>query len=401
MTTRGGPPTLEVLAAAEGREVPVRHVALEGDGVAFVIDGQHLAFQPLPAEVAAWARVQRDGDGWRFEPGRPAWVTHWNGRRGASGRLAPGDVVKVNDVVLRYAESEWPGPRDEAVEASLRTAPKDDARWAVYRDWLLDEGSVLGERMVTRATVDETARWLWPLAADVQDGLVDAEWENGFVRGLVVRGTSLGHNRLFEVLAACDALRLLRRIEVVGLQFPQVQAPEAQAKALLGALYRAGGLPTLEQLDLGVVTSWDADEVAPSLEAAKRVCPSLVTTAETLVRVAQHRGGARLELVSAEGDDAKLSGMSGDAPMVLEAGTSVVFRRAPEGGWRALDVAPPVREDAVRLTHGVAGWMVSSPMLREGLYQPRLNGRSLAQFRLRHGDEVELVPGLVTRFVQD
>lgn len=392
---------MEVLAAAEGRDVPVRRLTLDGDGVALVIDGQHLAFQPLPADVSAWARVQRDDDGWRFEPGRPAWVTHWNGRRGASGRLAPGDVFKVNDVVVRYAESEWPGPRDEAVEASLRTAPKDDARWAVYRDWLLDEGSVLGERMVGHASVDETARWLWPLAADVQDGLVDAEWENGFVRGLVVRGTSLGHNRLFEVLAACDALRFLRRIEVVGLQFPQVQEPEAQAKALLGALYRAGGLPTLEQLDLGVVTSWDASDVAPSLEAAKRVCPSLVTTPETLVRVAQHRGRARLELVSADGDDARLSGMSGDAPMVLEAGTSVVFRRAPEGGWRALDVAPPVREDAVRLTHGVAGWMVSSPMLREGLYQPRLNGRSLAQFRLRHGDEVELVPGLVTRFVQD
>lgn len=87
--------------------------------------------------------------------------------------------------------------------------------------------------------------------------------------------------------------------------------------------------------------------------------------------------------------------------MVLEGGTSVVFRRASDGAWRALGVAPPVREDAVRLSHGVSGWMVSSPLLRAGLYQPRLNGRSLPQFRLRDGDEVELVPGLVTRFVQE
>ncbi|MEW6431290.1 MAG: hypothetical protein AB1730_07250 [Myxococcota bacterium] len=65
-------PTLAVLAAAEGRDVPVRRFALDGDGVALVIDGHHLAFQPLPADVSAWARVQREGDGWRFEPGRPA-----------------------------------------------------------------------------------------------------------------------------------------------------------------------------------------------------------------------------------------------------------------------------------------------------------------------------------------
>jgi hypothetical protein len=400
MPTRGGPAALEVLQVAEGREVPVRRVVLDGYGVAIVVDGLELAFRPLPVEAAAWASVVRDGDGWSFEPGRPAWVTHWNGRRGAAGRLAPGDVVKVNDVVLRYAEDEWPGPRNAAMEDELRTAAPGDARWEVYRDWLLDRGSVLGERMVSTPSVEETARWLWPLAVDVQDGLVDAHWDSGFVRGLVIRGTSLGHVRLFEVLAACDALRLLRRIEVVGLQAPGGYEPETQAKVLLAALRRAGGLPSLEVLDLGVVASWDAGEVAGTLAAAKEVCPALVTTADSLVRVASNAGRARLEFVSAEGD-ARLDGVSASAPMVLEGGTSVVFRRALTGSWRALGVAPPVREDAVRLTHGAAGWMVSSPRPREGLYQPRLNGRSLPQFRLRHGDEVELVPGLVTRFLQD
>ncbi|MEW5738027.1 MAG: hypothetical protein AB1938_03820 [Myxococcota bacterium] len=400
MTTRGGPPFLEVLQAARGREVPVRRVALDGQGLAIVIDGQQLEFRPLPVDVAAWATVSREGDRFRFEPGRPAWVSHWNGRRGAHGHLAPGDVVKVNDVVLRYVEDEWPGPRDEAPEALLAHAPHDAEGWGVYRDWLLERGSVLGERMVTPATVDETARWLWPLAVDLQDGLVDAHWENGFVRSLVVRGSSLGHNHLFEVLASCEALRHLKRIEVVGLQSPQVHEPEAQAKVVLGALRRAGGLPSLEQLHLGVVTSWDTSAVKRALDEAKAVCPRLTTTPESLVRVAQHAGRARLEWVSSK-DDARLLGISQASPMVLEAGTSVVFRRVSNGAWRALGVAPPVREDAVRLTHGVSGWMVSSPMLRAGLYQPRLNGRSLPQFRLRHGDEVELVPGLVTRFVQE
>lgn len=389
---------LEVLHAAEGRELPVRRVTLECEGVAIVVDGLRLSFQALPVDASAWASVARDGDGWRFEPGRPAWVTHWNGRRGHGGRLAPGDVLKVNDVVLRYAEDEWPGPRDAAVEDALRAAPADDPRWDVYRDWLLDRGSVLGERMVSPADVDETARWLWPLAMDVQDGLVDAQWERGFVRGLVVRGASQGLVRLFEVLTACEALRGLRRLEVVGLQAPGGYQPEAQAKLVLGALRRAGGLPCLETLHLGVVPSWDAADVAPSLAAAKSVCPALVTTADSLVRLA--KGGARLEWVSAQ-DHARLDGISPAAPMALAAGTSVVFRRAADGAWRALGVAPPVREDAVRLTHGVSGWMVSSPMPRAGLYQPRLNGRSLPQFRLRDGDEVELVPGLVTRFVQD
>lgn len=400
MAIRGGPPALEVLHAAEGREVPARRVPLEGDGVAIVIDGAQLRFLPLPTDASAWARVGRDGDGWDFSPGRPAWVTLWNGRRGAGGRLSPGDVVKVNDVVLRYVEDEWPGPRDLATEALLRDAPPGDARWGVYRDWLLEKGSVLGERMLEKADVDETVRWLWPLAADVQDGLVDARWEDGFVRALVVRGSALGHARLFEVLAQCEALALLRRVEVVGLQWPQVHEAELQARLILGALTRAGGLPSLEALDLGVVGAWDAAAVAPALAAAKAVCPRLSTTAEGLVRVSPHAGRARLEWVSADGD-ARLAGLGDAAPLVLEAGTSVVFRRAPEGGWRALGVAPPVREDAVRLTHGTAGWMVSSPRPREGLYQPRLNGRALPQFRLKSGDEVELVPGLVTRFVED
>lgn len=400
MTTRGGPPFLEVLQAAAGREVAVRRVALEDAGLAIVIDGQHLAFRPLPVDVNAWATVSREGERFRFEPGRPSWVAHWNGRRGAQGHLAPGDVVKVNDVVLRYVEDEWPGPRDEAQEALLLGAGPDAAGWGVYRDWLLERGGALGERMVGLPSVDETARWLWPLAVDVQDGLIDARWENGFVRELVVRGSSLGHNHLFEVLASCEALRRVRRVEVVGLQSPQVHEAEAQAKVVLGALRRAGGHPSLEHLDLGVVASWDAGAVKRALDEAKAVCPRLTTTPVSLARLAKHSGRARLEWVSAR-DEARLSGVTEASPMVLEGGTSVVFRRASDGAWRALGVAPPVREDAVRLSHGVSGWMVSSPLLRAGLYQPRLNGRSLPQFRLRDGDEVELVPGLVTRFVQE
>lgn len=386
-----------MLWTADGRDVPARRVVLSGEGVGVVVDGNSVRF--VPGAESSYARVLPHGDGWSFDPGRPSWVTHLNGKRGASGPLFAGDVMKVNDVVVRYVEDEWPGATSPEQESTLLDAGDDDPRWSVYRDWLLERGSLHGERAVQPATLDDTIRWLWPLAPDLHDGLIDAAWRHGFVRALVVRGSSLGVTRLMEAIVSLDALRLLERLEFVGLVPSVMESPEANAAGLLRLIARTGAPPSLKALSFGVVDAWEPLLVQPALDLARKVAPRLPADASALVRLAEHPGSAQLQLVEQTGGES-LDGLSADHPFELRSGTSVVFRRLADGAWHALDVAPPVREDAVRLTHGSAGWMVSAPMFREGVHQPRLNGRPLPHFRVRDGDLLELVPGVVMRFAR-
>jgi hypothetical protein len=335
-----------------------------------------------------FARVVPTGSGFVIEPATGGHGLHVNGVRAAVRTLAPGDVFGTERFVFRYLEAEWPGAFDAAREAALGD---DDTGWAVYVDWLREQGAQQVRLWERPRDVDEHVRWLWPLATFLQDGAVDATFERGRLCGLRVRDPWLTPaalvRRLEEVELEARALRHLAWVTFPFLEGVTMARKLASATRALLSL-RA---PALETVALGESPGW-ADGVveASSWQALRRAFPRLATTADALVSPV-----APVRLVAC---GAAMDRLAASLPMELRAGDSFAFRQTADGRF-VLDEAPPrVREDAVRLSQGADGWRVLAPEGRPHVPRPRLNGRPLAFFRLAPGDVVELGPGVALRF---
>jgi hypothetical protein len=387
--------TLTILRSTDAQWPAGRVVPLPEDGLGFWSVRGTLLTRPLSASEV-FLRFIADEDGFRAEPGRGGFSMHVNGVRGASSRLAHGDVIGVERFVFRYQTHDWPGPFDAAREATLAEA--DDAGWAVYADWLVEQGSRQGALFTSEPDVDEQARWLWPLAIELQDARVDALFRRGRVHALTVRDPRLLPISLTEALALGEPVRALKHLS--WLQPPQVRGSELEDKvaATLRDLAAIGTPPSLETVSLGLTTQWEGLVDEASLSLVQTTFPRWSTTPASLLTTQRTPGEARLELISPV---PVLRGTDATKPLVLKEGESFSVRLLANGEVLVRRGPPQLREDAVRVSLGHDGCRVLAPINRPRVSLPRLGGRQLAFFHLAPGDLVELVPGLRARFVRD
>ncbi|MBL8922089.1 MAG: hypothetical protein JNJ54_24780 [Myxococcaceae bacterium] len=348
-------------------------------------------FQGPPGEAGMFARVVPAPGGFVVEPATAGHGLHVNGVRAAVRALGQGDVFGTQRFVFRYLEADWPGAFDRSREASLGD---DETGWAVYGDWLKEQGAQQVRLLERPADVDEHARWVWPLATHLQDGAVDAIFERGLLHGLRIRDPWLTPAALVRCLGEVDAeTRALRHLAWVTFPFLEgVTLPQklnSAARALLEL--RA---PSLETLHLGASPRWTEGVIDPSVwRALSRAFPRLSTPTNALLSPTV---SARLVACGTAPDRLVAS-----FPMELRAGDSFAFRQSADGRF-VIDEGPPrLREDAVRLSQGADGWRVLAPEGRPNVPLPRLNGRPLAFFRLAPGDVIELGPGVALRFERE
>ncbi len=387
--------TLTILRSTDAQWPPGRVVPLEVDGLGlWSVRGALLTRSLTSSEV--FLRIVADGDGFRAEPGRGGFSMHVNGVRGASSQLAHGDVIGVERFVFRYQTHDWPGPFDAAREATLSEA--DDAGWAVYADWLVEQGSRQGALFTSEPDVDEQARWLWPLAIELQDARVDALFRHGRVHALTVRDPRLLPIALTEALALGEAVRALKHLS--WLQPPQVRGANLEDKvaATLRDLATIGTPPSLETVSLGLTTHWEGRVDEASLSLVQTTFPRWSTTPASLLTTQRTPGEARLELISPV---PVLRGADPTQPLAVKEGESFSVRLLANGEVLVRRGPPQLREDAVRVSLGHDGCRVLAPINRPRVSLPRLGGRQLAFFHLAPGDLVELVPGLRARFVRE
>lgn len=386
---------LTVLRSTDARWPAGRVVPLDVEGLGFWSVRGELLTRPL-SSPEVFLRFIADERGFRAEPGRGGFSMHVNGVRGASSPLAHGDVIGVERFVFRYQTRPWPGPFDAAREATL--ADDDDAGWAVYADWLVEQGSRQGALFTTEPDVDEQARWLWPLAIELQEARVDALFRHGRVHALTVRDPRLLPVSLAETLAMGAPVRALRHLS--WLQPPQVRGADLADKvaATLGDLAAIGQPPSLETLSLGLTTHWEGLVDEASLASMHATFPRWRTTAASLLTTQRAPGEARLELISPV---PVVFGADATQLLIIKEGESFSVRLLARGEVLVRRGPPQLREDAVRVSLGHDGCRVLAPINRPRVSLPRLAGRQLAFFHLAPGDVVELVPGLRARFVRE
>jgi len=187
-------------------------------------------------------------------------------------------------------------------------------------------------------SIDEQARWLWPLAVELAEARVEASFRRGRVHSLTVRDPRLRPVALANTLALGDAVRALRHLS--WAQVPSVPSVDLEEKVeeLLKELTAIGQPPSLEPLHLGLVSHWSARVPDPVLTALRATFPRWSTPAEQLLGTMHRPGEARLELL---GPAPVLLGGDLSWPLVLREGSSFAFRERA-GGAVSIRRGPPL-----------------------------------------------------------
>jgi hypothetical protein len=282
------------------------------------------------------------------------------------------DIVEIgHGLVFRYFAREDEPRRAPQLEASIGDAPHDDGRWKLYVDWLLERGEPLGRRMVLGSDGgDEDARWLGPMARPWRAGNLELTWRYGYIHTATFRALEWENspdtywclNRLFEL----EIARFLEdlHVDLFTTHLPRERPPfEKRARLVLENLRHAPR--TLQQLTLGPVLEleWTAD-LERELSRLREERPRFGTGRDSLVK--------RFSRLVLRGQ--------GGVPDVEVTKEERVHRFGSEsitvtlGDW---GIAWIERPGDSRLASAF-----------------RVNGRTLRQARLMHGDLVEPAEGV-------
>lgn len=175
---------------------------------AVVLDSQQLARVHLLFEKRA--------DGW--------WAKQMQGGALVAGvrltehKLSHDDVLTLPDgFVLRFLDRAERWPVQPQLEAAALAHPEDRAVWAIYGDWLVEQGVPEGAWLAgAPATEAERARFLGPLAGAFLEGSLSLRWQHGVPVAAVLRSPGFTVTReapqLFAQVLQWPGLRFLREL---------------------------------------------------------------------------------------------------------------------------------------------------------------------------------------------
>lgn len=214
-------------------------------------------------------------------------------------RVAPGDTFTAGGESFTVVETSQSFARAVELEAALHDAPDDEARWAVYADWLLERDDPLA-RFTEVDSLDT-------LLLERRLRSLEVELKHGFIVGATFHGRSLpapSPAAVVRTLGGLPAARFLRRLHVNAartlMSFPGLPTPAEQLRtaveSIRDALSARGPWLSLRELEVGPL--WDragVERLRPLL-ADLPSCPRLETPpAERFVCY----GGAWLSLAGA------------------------------------------------------------------------------------------------------
>ncbi len=218
-----------------------RRIRLPEDGHAFVIGGADLPLGNTAASVRLFMRrgqclvldASEDVEINRSLPSRPSALHH-------------GDLISVGETELVFGY--FDEHRSQALEAEIARRPDADETWAVYADWLQEQGDPLGDRLAN-PTVATDDFWLEALDA------VEVKWAHGMIAEAVFReslGGFLGSARKqLTHLLSLRASLFLRRLSLDLLADEQALTPSAIVNRVEALLKQLPPMPALEQLTVG------------------------------------------------------------------------------------------------------------------------------------------------------
>jgi uncharacterized protein (TIGR02996 family) len=360
------------------------------------------------ATAATHCRVQKLGHHWVLHDVAGVWGTYLNGRRVlATQVLKHQDVVELKGAaVFRFLERAPREPLFPALEAPLAENPFDETAWAVYADWLAENGSELEQQVTAEEpTHDEQARWLGPLARLWLEGELELTWRHGHVVRATLRRLQEylvpRPDVIVALLLESPACRFLQSLEIdLSVQVDlKPGGRERFVLAVVRAATKSWGAPGLKSVTVGPAVSWrPSAQVLNAFEALTKKRPSLQTAPAQMVR--RIRGGA-LE-VEAHPPEVKVEAKAGQPfPLPLEGSALIAPRNNALVKLLPARSVQPFAEGCV-LWHHRDVFQVSPPGPETFLLcrELKVNGVKRRAQCLRQGDIIELVPGLKFRFIE-
>ncbi len=217
-----------------------RRIRLPDDGHEFVIGGED-----LPLNGGASVRLfMRRGQCLVLEASHGVEIDRVSASRPSA--LHHGDLISVGETQLVFGY--FDEHRSPQLEAEISQRPDADETWAVYADWLQEQGDPLGDRLANPQPANDKF-WLEALDA------VEVKWSHGMIAEAVFReslGRFLGsaRNQLTHLLSL-RASMFLRRLSLDLLADEQALAPDVIAARVEAFLKQLPPMPALEQLSVG------------------------------------------------------------------------------------------------------------------------------------------------------
>jgi hypothetical protein len=282
-----------------------------------------------------------------------------NGRATGRTTLRHRDLLELKGGVLfRVLQREDVEARSPTLEAAITGNPDDDEVVQVWRDFLLDHGDPLGER-IAKARAGEDAddgQWLDTFAKYYEMSRLDVTWRNGLAHRVVLRDAEEGFGSLKHALERLFSVRVMRFLRELVID---VSSDRLEVKDGLKALAAVSLPPSLRTLSLGDVP-----------ETYRHVSEAALATFGRPVQVGYFTG-ARLEVVTSKVPHFA----SGEQLALGDDGFHFDRYHIQRDGQR------------YRLSSG-----------HHGAERPRIRGRPVDALPLRDGDEIEMGPELSVRF---
>ena len=188
--------------------------------------------------------------------------------------LSEGDQIEFGVTRLRFHAEQVDEP--EALIETLLADLHDDFRWAVYSDWLAEQGDPLAQRIMAPgdSRLDDR-RFLGPLWPFVLDGSLEFQWLRGMMIGVTLRHVPNPHRETFDWQPLLHAVlenrlsRLLQhlRVDLVRLDAEGL-APAVQT--LTQMLMSRRRMASLQTLHLGARFDFEGPPMWVSAELQSR-----------------------------------------------------------------------------------------------------------------------------------
>lgn len=340
-------------------------------------------------------------------------------RRGVP--LTHGDVLHLESgLVLRFELTPMRSARSLHLEHAVANAPDDAGTWAVYRDFLLEQGDPLGEWALRAAgaSPEDQRRMLGPLAALTTRDSARFRWNaHGFLDLVVLREAALNARLPWFLgqLRRLPVARFLRRLWVdVYVDGPKTTPldRDGQLAPVFSAVLGAEWLWSLEELFLGHrVPGPLPPGLAEGMFAMREAAPRLRTTVSDVTATALAPSewlglGRELRGLPASGANVAQGGewgfdvLAAPRDVELPGRQSLGFRDSPlfigsgASAWvRLYDRRVPALQCAVVANEDSSWWLV----VPKGQRGVSVDGTPQTAVPLHEGDVVEPAPGLKLR----